>query len=99
MSHFTKNGALTLFRNVTTLSQDEFLFHGTIAENLDPEGKFSTDEINAAVDRVGLRSRVDRIGGLGGIIEEQGRNLSQGEKQLMCFARWVHLSSFLRQQF
>jgi len=77
----------SLRRNITTLSQDEFLFNGTIAENLDPAGKFSTDEINAAVDKVGLRSRVDRLGGLSGIIEEQGSNLSQGEKQLLCFAR------------
>ena len=84
------------FRNITTLSQDEFLFNGTIAENLDPAGKFSIDEINAAVDKVGLRSRVDRIGGLSGIIEEQGSNLSQGEKQLLCFARYSSSQEFLQ---
>ena len=75
------------FRNITTLSQDEFLFNGTI-------GKFSVDDINAAVDKVGLRSRVDRIGGLSGIIEEQGSNLSQGEKQLLCFARFISSYEF-----
>jgi len=47
------------------------------------------------VDKVGLRIRVDRIGGLGGIIEEQGSNLSQGEKQLLCFARYILIYKWL----
>ena len=32
---------------------------------------------------------IDRLGGLDGLIEESGRNLSVGQRQLLCLSRAI----------
>ena len=77
----------TIRRKVTTISQDAFLFAGSVRSNLDPAEKFSDNEIQRVIEQVDLDEKVAFLGGLGGQISEKGGNLSAGQKQLFCLAR------------
>ena len=76
-----------LRRSVGVVLQDVFLFMGTIRDNLALGEDVDDDRLWAAVDQVGGRALVERLGGLGGELAERGRNLSAGERQLLAFAR------------
>ena len=69
--------------------QEPFLFAGSIRTNLSfghPEA--TEDEINTAVDVVGLRDLVDRLPqGLDTPVHERGQTLSAGERQQLALAR------------
>lgn len=80
-----------LRRHVGTVSQDVFLFSGTIAENIRMGRVTLTPEaVMQAAAHVGL----DRLGdeehsGLDRTVGERGSGLSVGEKQLVAFSRVV----------
>src|SRR5580692_8117234 len=69
--------------------QEPFLFAGSIRTNLGfghPEA--TEEEINTAVDVVGLRELVDRLPqGLDTPVHERGQTLSAGERQQLALAR------------
>jgi len=68
--------------------QDVFLFMGSVGDNItlgDPG--ISDEQVVAALDAVGARAIVDRLGGLDAKLTERGGNLSAGERQLLAFAR------------
>ena len=69
--------------------QEPFLFAGSIRTNLSfghPEA--TEDDINTAVDVVGLRELVDRLPqGLDTPVHERGQTLSAGERQQLALAR------------
>src|ERR1700677_579569 len=69
--------------------QEPFLFAGSIRTNLafgHPES--TDDEINTAIDVVGLRDLVDRLPqGLDTEVHERGQTLSAGERQQLALAR------------
>jgi len=78
-----------LRRWVGMVPQDVFLFEGTILDNIQL-GKPGLSE-QAAIDAA-TRLHLDRVvarfpGGWHEPVQERGRNLSSGEKQLMSFAR------------
>lgn len=68
------------------ISQESVLFRGTLRNNLDMAEQFSDQEIFQALIKVGLNEFADEQG-LKRNIEERGKNLSLGEKQLLCMAR------------
>ncbi len=76
-------------RKVTVVSQDVFLFAGSVADNVrlgNPD--LSRDEVDAALARVGAdRMLARREDGADEIVAERGANFSAGEKQLVAFAR------------
>lgn len=69
--------------------QDSWLFHGTIRENLMYGNENATEEqmINSAKQAY-AHSFIKRMPkGYNTVISEDGSNLSQGQKQLLCIAR------------
>jgi len=82
-----KGIALDSFRNlIGYITQESILFKGPLRDNLDIQRKSTDEEIFEALNKVGLSEFANKEG-LEFRIEEKGKNLSLGEKQLICVAR------------
>ena len=80
-----------LREKLSIIPQDPFLFDGTLRENIDPTRTKGDDELWRALAKVRLEEKFknNESSGLDTLIEERGRNLSCGEKQLVCLARAI----------
>ncbi len=76
-----------LRRQIGWVSQEPFLFSGSVRANLDPEDQLDDAALQRLLDDCRLGEVVQRLGGLDGMLAERGRNLSSGERQLLCLAR------------
>jgi ABC-type multidrug transport system fused ATPase/permease subunit len=73
---------------IAVIPQDPVLFIGTLRRNLDYFNRFDDDAIWDALRRVRLAEYVKGLpGGLAAAVLENGSNLSQGQRQLVCLAR------------
>lgn len=74
-----------LRKDMAVVLQDAFLFKASIKENISLCQNFSDKEVIDSLKKVGGQKLIDR--GIDSEILENGSNLSQGEKQLISFAR------------
>lgn len=78
-----------LRESLAIIPQDPVLFAGTVAYNLDATGAASSDDMWEAMDAASptLAAQFRRSDGLDTAVAEGGKNLSQGQRQLLCLAR------------
>lgn len=78
----------SLRRRFALVLQDVYLFPGTVRENLTLGAEIPEAKIQEAAELLGLGRLLRRLPqGLDAELAERGGNLSQGERQLMSFAR------------
>ncbi|KAG5985002.1 hypothetical protein E4U55_002109 [Claviceps digitariae] len=75
---------MALRNRVTFIQQDPILFPGTLRDNIDPEGKYTDAQCENAIHCVlGTEWSLDST------IDAGGKNLSQGQRQLVGIGRAV----------
>lgn len=81
----------SLRSKIGQMLQDVFLFSGTIRSNITlNDDSFSNEEIKSACDYVNASWFIDKLpNGVDEQVIERGENLSQGQRQLLSFARTV----------
>ena len=79
-------GLEILRKNLTIIPQEPTLIEGTLRENVDPAEIFSDEKILEILKAVGLDDFLEGKN-LDYKIENNGNNISIGEKQLICIAR------------
>lgn len=81
----------SLRKSIGQMLQDVFLFTGTIKSNITlRDERFSDDEVNEACKYVNASSFIDKLDkGIDEEVIERGENFSQGQRQLLSFARTV----------
>lgn len=70
------------------MPQDPILFLGPLRNSIDVLGEFTDENILHALDQVGLTDFLGKLpSGLQTPLEEGGRDISAGQRQLICLAR------------
>ncbi|MEO6880098.1 MAG: ABC transporter ATP-binding protein [Mycobacteriaceae bacterium] len=81
----------TLAEAIGVVTQESYLFHGTVAENLRyAREDASDDELVAAARAANIHERIERLeNGYDTTVGERGYRLSGGEKQRLAIARVI----------
>lgn len=77
-----------LRNEVMVVSQETALFQGNLAENIDPN--MTEDEYPKAMEilnELGIKNKNIQENGVACKVDADGSNFSQGEKQIICYAR------------
>lgn len=71
--------------------QDNIVFEGSVSENIDPENSFSSSSTTSIAERIDSLNLSEILHEnrleLSYHLEEAGKNLSQGEKQVISLVR------------
>ncbi|KAH9492765.1 Multidrug resistance-associated protein 4 [Bulinus truncatus] len=85
-----KLGLYELRSKISVIPQDPILFSQTLRWNLDPLEEYSDERLWHALEQVQLKRKVEQMPGmLDADIQENGANLSVGQRQLICLARAI----------
>jgi len=85
-----KNIGLDILRkNITIIPQDPCLFEGTLKFNIDPFDEINNYDIIKILKEIGFEYTENDNEIMDKMIEQNGNNLSVGEKQLVCIARAI----------
>lgn len=77
---------------ISVIPQDPHLFSGTVRSNLDPFNIYSDDDIWKALEDAHIRDHIQNSNeglGLLSVVEEQGKNFSVGQRQLLSLSRAI----------
>ena len=85
----TKVGLNLLRKNITIIPQDPCLMEGSLKYNIDPLNTKEDKEIISLLKKIGFTYTENDDEILNRKIEQNGANLSVGEKQLICIARAI----------
>ena len=79
----------SLHRQIGSVTQDNFLFSGTVLENIRLARPAASDEeVRWAAEALGIADLIDDLpGGFEARVGEKGSGLSLGQRQVICFAR------------
>ncbi len=79
----------SLHRQIGSVTQDNFLFSGTVLENIRLARQAASEaEVYAAAEALGVRDLIDDLpGGFETRVGERGSGLSLGQRQVICFVR------------
>uniref|UniRef100_A0A0L8HVX3 ABC transporter domain-containing protein n=2 Tax=Octopus bimaculoides TaxID=37653 RepID=A0A0L8HVX3_OCTBM len=73
---------------ISIIPQDPVLFIGTIRYNLDPFNNYTDEQIWSALENCYMKNAITALkNGLDSDVEEDGKNFSVGQRQLLCLAR------------
>ena len=78
-----------LRQSISIVPQESFIIEGNLRDNIDPLNKYSDIEIINILNDFCLFKDMDNNEKLKLEIKEGGKNLSNGQKQLICFARAI----------
>ena len=85
-----QNISLKILREkISILPQESFIIESTLRDNIDPLNKYTDDDILKIVDDLCMFKNLEKNKKLNFEIKENGKNLSTGEKKLICFARTI----------
>ncbi|KAI6191326.1 ABC transporter, ATP-binding protein [Aphelenchoides bicaudatus] len=83
-----KVGLEKLRKSMSIIPQESGLFTGTLRFNIDPTNEHSDDKLWESLEKAGLKNLVSSTAEkLLLRIEDGGKNLSSGQRQLVCLAR------------
>ncbi len=79
----------SLHQQIGSVTQDNFLFSGTVIENIRLARPKATDEaVRAAASALGVADLIEDLpGGFQAKVGEKGSGLSLGQRQVVCFVR------------
>ena len=78
---------INVYPYMTLVSLESYLFSGSLRDNLAMAKEVSEQEMNMALEKVGILDFVKEQGGLNMRILEGGKNLSGGQRQRLVLAR------------